>query len=57
VLETNLRLYQHGEADIFHYLAAQREYNELVRQYRDTLVAHRRSMLKLNTVVGQRLLP
>ncbi len=42
---------------MFNYLAAQREYNELVRQYRDTLVAHRRAMLKLNTVVGQRLLP
>jgi cobalt-zinc-cadmium efflux system outer membrane protein len=57
VLEANLRLYQSGEASMFNYLAAQREYNELVRQYRDTLVAHRRAMLKLNTVVGQRLLP
>ncbi|HEX4130921.1 MAG TPA: TolC family protein [Pirellulales bacterium] len=57
VLDTNLRLYQQGEANMFNYLAAQREYNELVRQYRDTLVDHRRAMLKLNSAVGQRLLP
>ncbi|HWA97883.1 MAG TPA: TolC family protein, partial [Pirellulales bacterium] len=57
VLDTNLRLYQQGEANMFNYLAAQREYNELVRQFRDSLVAHRRAMLKLNTAVGQRLLP
>jgi cobalt-zinc-cadmium efflux system outer membrane protein len=57
VLDTNLKLYQEGQEDIFVWLGAQREYNDLVRQYRDTLVAHRRSMLKLNTAVGQRLLP
>ncbi|HEX3870443.1 MAG TPA: TolC family protein [Pirellulales bacterium] len=57
VLDTNLLLYQQGEASLFNYLAAQREYNELVRQYRDSLVAHRRAMLRLNTVIGQRILP
>ena len=31
--------------------------NEIVRQYRDTLVRHRRAMLKLNTAVGLRILP
>jgi hypothetical protein len=30
---------------------------EVVRQYRDTLIRHRRSMLRLNTAVGQRILP
>jgi len=39
------------------YLDAQREYNEFVRQYRDTLIRRRRAILKLNTVVGQRLFP
>ena len=34
---------------------AQRDYNEVVRQYRDTLIRHRRSMLKLNTAVGRGL--
>lgn len=57
VLNANLQLYQQGEASMFNYLAAQREHNELVRQYRDSLVAHRRAMLALNTVVGQRVLP
>ena len=32
-------------------------YNEVVRQYRDALVRHRRSMLDLNTAVGARVLP
>ncbi len=57
VLDATLQLYQQGQVSVFNYLGAQRAYNELVRQYRDALVAHRRAMLKLNTVVGQRLLP
>lgn len=44
-------------ADIVDFLNAQGEYNDLVRQYRDTLVRHRRSMLDLNTALGYRLLP
>jgi outer membrane protein, heavy metal efflux system len=46
-----------GEVDAIAYLNAQRAYQEAVRQYRDTAVRHRRSMLRLNTVVGQRVLP
>ncbi len=57
VLDTSLRLYHQGEADVELYLTAQRDHNELVRQYRDTLVRHRRSMLNLNTATGQRILP
>ncbi len=57
VLDTNLRLYRQGEADLVLYLSAQRDYNDLVRQYRDTLARHRRSMLNVNTVTGERLLP
>jgi outer membrane protein, heavy metal efflux system len=51
------RLYTQGEVEAIVYLNAQREYNEAARQYRDMLVRHRRSMLRLNTAVGQRLLP
>ena len=51
------RLYTQGEEEAIVYLNAQREYNEAARQYRDMLVRHRRSMLPLNTAVGQRLLP
>lgn len=57
VRDTALRRFELGEADAVAYLIANREYNDVVRQYRDTLVRHRRSMLRLNTVVGQRLLP
>ena len=39
------------------YLSAERDYNEVVRQYRDALTRHRRSTLQLNTAVGLRLLP
>ncbi len=51
------RLYIQGEEDAMVYLNAQREFNEAARQYRDMLLRHRRSMLRVNTAVGQRLLP
>ncbi len=50
-------LYEQGQENIISYLNAQRDYNKVVRLYRDTLVRHRRSMLRLNTAVGQRILP
>ncbi|MDQ2622053.1 MAG: TolC family protein, partial [Actinomycetota bacterium] len=51
------RLYSSCEEGIITYLNAQRDYNESIRQYRDILIRHRRSMLSLNTAVGQRILP
>ncbi len=57
VRDETLRRYNQGESAFFDYLVAQREYNDIVRQYRDTQVRHRRSMLALNTAVGQRILP
>ena len=57
VRDEALRRYNEGEVALVDYVVAQREYNELVRQYRDTQVRHRRSMLALNTAVGRRLLP
>ena len=57
VRDTSYRQFTLGEVDAIAYLNAQRAYNDIVRQYRDTVVRHRRSMLRLNTVVGQRLLP
>ena len=50
-------LYTQGQEGIVTYLNAQRDFNEVVRQYRDALFRHRRSMLRLNTAVGQRILP
>ncbi len=51
------RLYTEGQENLDVYLNAQRDYNEVVRQYRDALIRHRRAMLSLNTAVGLRILP
>ena len=52
------RLYVEGETrDVTTFLSVQRQFNDLVRQYRDTAVRHRRSMFALNTAVGSRVLP
>jgi outer membrane protein, heavy metal efflux system len=52
-----LRLFQEGEINKFVFLDSQRKYNEMAKAYLDAAVRHRRSMLNLNTVVGQRILP
>jgi cobalt-zinc-cadmium efflux system outer membrane protein len=57
IRDGSLRLLEHGETSAIDYLTAQREYNDIVRQYRDALVRHRRSMLRLNTAVGRRIFP
>jgi cobalt-zinc-cadmium efflux system outer membrane protein len=50
-------LFHEGEVTKFVYLEAQRKYNDTVKAYLDSIVRHRRSMLALDTVVGQRILP
>jgi cobalt-zinc-cadmium efflux system outer membrane protein len=57
VRDDTLRLFLGGEVNVVAYLNAQRDYNDLVKQSLDTLVRLRRSMLSLNTMVGQRILP
>ena len=57
VRDDTLRLYQGGEVNVVVYLNAQRDYQDTVKQYLDTVVRHRRSMLALNTVLGHRILP
>jgi outer membrane protein, heavy metal efflux system len=57
IRDASARLLALGETSAVEYLAAQREHNDVVRQYRDALIRHRRSMLRLNTAVGQRILP
>jgi cobalt-zinc-cadmium efflux system outer membrane protein len=52
-----IKQFNQGEKSRLDVLEAQRQHNELVRQYRDTAIAHRRAMLRLNTAVGQRVLP
>jgi outer membrane protein, heavy metal efflux system len=55
--DRSYRLYVDGKADELTFLAAERDYDQVVRLYRDTLVRHRRAMLKLDTAVGLRILP
>jgi len=57
VKDDRFTLFQSGEANVVSYLEAQRAHNDNVKAYLDTAVRHRRSMLNLNTAVGQRLLP
>jgi outer membrane protein, heavy metal efflux system len=56
-VEARLRLFDEGEVAKVIYLDTQRRYNENAKSYLDSMVRHRRSMLTLNTVVGQRILP
>jgi cobalt-zinc-cadmium efflux system outer membrane protein len=51
------RLFANGQASFDSWLEAQREYDEAVREYLEALVYHRRTMLRLNSAVGQRVLP
>jgi outer membrane protein, heavy metal efflux system len=51
------RLWQGGDASLLNFLQAQLDYNDVVKQYVDTAVRHRQSMLDLNTAVGRRILP
>ena len=44
-----------GQADMLAYLQSQREYVDVVRQYRDSLLDLRRAALRVNTVTGIRL--
>jgi cobalt-zinc-cadmium efflux system outer membrane protein len=51
------KLYLAGKADELAFLTAEHDFDQVVRQYRDSLVRHRRAMLRLNTAVGVRILP
>jgi cobalt-zinc-cadmium efflux system outer membrane protein len=51
------QLFKGGEENLVVLLNGQREYNDAVKAFRDTAVRHRRSMLGVNTAIGQRILP
>ncbi|GAC1449050.1 MAG: TolC family protein [Isosphaeraceae bacterium] len=57
VRDDTRRLYEGGEVNLVAFLNAQRDYQDIVKQYLDTVVRHRRAMLALNTVMGQRIMP
>ncbi len=51
------RLWLGGETSLLNYLQAQLDYNDVVKQYLDTAIRHRQSILTLNTTVGRRIMP
>ncbi len=55
--EEKHRRFVEREKDLGSFLSAQRDYDEVVRTYVEALARHRRAMLRLNTEVGQRILP
>ncbi len=57
VLRTVRRQYEEGSIGVIEYITARQEYNQVVKQYLETLIRHRQSMLALNTAIGRRLLP
>jgi cobalt-zinc-cadmium efflux system outer membrane protein len=50
-------LLREGEVDIFRFLDQRRTYNDRAKAYLDSSVRHRKAMLTLNMVLGQRVLP
>jgi cobalt-zinc-cadmium efflux system outer membrane protein len=57
VRDAAMRLWQAGETSLLTFLQAQLDYNDVVKQYLDTAIRHRQSMLSLNTTVGRRIMP
>ncbi len=50
-------LYLKGENSVIDYINAELDFNQVVKQFLDTAIRHRQSMLDLNTAVGRRVLP
>jgi outer membrane protein, heavy metal efflux system len=57
IRDSQFRLWTGGETSLLNYLQAQLDYNDVVKQYLDTAVRHRQSMLSLNTTIGRRIMP
>ena len=51
------RRFEGGQTSALEYLAAQQDFNDVVRSYKDALVRHRQAILDLNTAVGERVMP
>ncbi|MGC8638276.1 MAG: TolC family protein, partial [Isosphaeraceae bacterium] len=46
-----------GRISLIEFTLAQQNFNQIVKQYLDTAIRHRRSMVNLNTVTGKRIMP
>jgi outer membrane protein, heavy metal efflux system len=51
------RQYREDTSKVGDYIDEQRDFNEVVQQYRNALIDLRQDMLELNTAVGQRVMP
>lgn len=54
---SRMELFREGEVDVLTFQNQRRNLNDKAKAYLDTAARHRKAMLGLNTVVGQRLLP
>jgi cobalt-zinc-cadmium efflux system outer membrane protein len=57
IRDDKYRLYKTKTENVLTFLSAQKDYNDMVKQYMDAAVRHRRASLHLNTAVGQRIVP
>jgi cobalt-zinc-cadmium efflux system outer membrane protein len=57
IRDDKYRLYKTKTENVLTFLSAQKDYNDMVKQYMDAAVRHRRASLRLNTAVGQRIVP
>ncbi len=57
ILAETRRLRIAGQVSISDYIAAQLDFNDKVKQYLDTAIRYRRSMLSINTAVGKKIMP
>ncbi len=57
ILDRNYKLYKEGGISVIDLINAQLDFNDKVKQYLDTAIRYRRSMLALNTAVGKRIMP
>ncbi len=56
IRDQTFKLFKVGEVSAIEYLNSQREYSEIIRQYRDALIKQRRASLHLNTAIALRLI-
>jgi outer membrane protein, heavy metal efflux system len=54
--DNRFRQFTAGEGPVADFLESQRKYNDRAFQYYNTEIRHRRSMLALNTAVGERIM-
>jgi cobalt-zinc-cadmium efflux system outer membrane protein len=57
ILDKTFELRVAGSVNIIEYINAQLDFNDKVKQYLDTAIRYRRSMLAINTVVGKKIMP